>query len=444
MSLSARPASAWLAALLVIAVALGLIAGNAGELATQADALELACLKAFAAHPSHIAQSFALLAARLAAPMSRLSELFGLAVSGLGLVLFLAWRGLLPALLLLLALVAGAQCLTLWLFFGAHLPVSTLAASLALIAAYAAAALWQWLALRHWRARMAGIFAGGLSQQSLRRLLRSAGDDNLGPHGTVGSCLALRLGAPVTGTDDAGPLPLRERLQALAVLGEIAKSHGGFVTEVSPRGFNVFWNIVVAEPQHEMRACAAALAMMHKLGPATPLASERSGPRFALSIGIATADGAGGVLAAGRQFQYLIEGLCAERAIILRDQAERYGTAIVVCAHTQKAAANAFAFLEVDHCALEQAGEPIELYALWGTPAAAASPKFRALAVFHDRLFQALRGRQWASARELITQCRKLSGASQNLYDLHAARIGWLEQHPPADDWDGAFREPAA
>ena len=30
-------------------------------------------------------------------------------------------------------------------------------------------------------------------------------------------------------------------------------------------------------------------------------------------------------------------------------------------------------------------------------------------------------------ARALIAQCRKLSGASQKLYDLHLTRIGYFE-----------------
>jgi adenylate cyclase len=69
-----------------------------------------------------------------------------------------------------------------------------------------------------------------------------------------------------------------------------------------------------------------------------------------------------------------------------------------------------------------------------------ASPKFRALTVFHDHIFQAMRKQQWGMARELIAQCRRLSGASQKMYDLHLSRIAWYEKHPPGQNWDGAFR----
>ena len=74
---------------------------------------------------------------------------------------------------------------------------------------------------------------------------------------------------------------------------------------------------------------------------------------------------------------------------------------------------------------------PVTLYALMGNPVTSASPKFRALTVFHDHIFQAIRKKNWPMARELIAQCRRLSGASQKLYDLHLARIAYYEKHPP-------------
>jgi adenylate cyclase len=69
-----------------------------------------------------------------------------------------------------------------------------------------------------------------------------------------------------------------------------------------------------------------------------------------------------------------------------------------------------------------------------------ASPKFRALDTFHQHIFEAMRGRQWEKARELVEQCRKLSGASQKLYDLQLKRIEEFQEQPPAEDWDGAYR----
>jgi adenylate cyclase len=83
---------------------------------------------------------------------------------------------------------------------------------------------------------------------------------------------------------------------------------------------------------------------------------------------------------------------------------------------------------------------PVKLYAMLGNPVMRASPKFRALATFHDHIFQSMRDREWIKARALIAQCRMLSGASQKLYDMHLNRIAYFEDNPPGPDWDGAFR----
>jgi adenylate cyclase len=108
---------------------------------------------------------------------------------------------------------------------------------------------------------------------------------------------------------------------------------------------------------------------------------------------------------------------------------------------TRKAAERGFAFLEVDYIAAGPRDQPVKLYALLGNPLVRASPKFRALSTFHDHIFQSIRTQQWGKAKALIEQCRKLSGASSRLYDLHLARIAWYESHPPGPNWDGAFRQ---
>jgi len=94
--------------------------------------------------------------------------------------------------------------------------------------------------------------------------------------------------------------------------------------------------------------------------------------------------------------------------------------------------------LEVD--TITTATGNTRLYALMGDGGVLVSPKFRALTVFHDHLFQAIRKQNWRQARELIAQCRRLSGANQALYELHLARIAYYERNPPGTGWDGAFR----
>jgi adenylate cyclase len=159
-----------------------------------------------------------------------------------------------------------------------------------------------------------------------------------------------------------------------------------------------------------------------------------------VGVGIAT----GGVIAGGFKIHgrtaYSVSGDCTLVARRIQQLSAQYGASVIVSDDTRQAAERGFAFLEVDYITAGVRGEPLKLHALLGSPVMRASPKFRAMLAFHEHIFQSLRSQQWNKARELIEQCRKLSGASQKLYDLHLSRIALLQQNPPGSQWDGAFR----
>ena len=155
-------------------------------------------------------------------------------------------------------------------------------------------------------------------------------------------------------------------------------------------------------------------------------------------MGVATGTVIAGGFGGHGHMVYSVHGDAVDLAQRIQAQSQHYGADLIVTDETRRLADRGFAFLEVDTIA---AGDrPVTLYAMLGNPMVRASPKFRALTVFHDHIFQAIRKQHWQMARDLIAQCRRLSGASQKPYDLHLARIAWYENNPPGADWDGAFR----
>jgi adenylate cyclase len=230
---------------------------------------------------------------------------------------------------------------------------------------------------------------------------------------------------------------------------DAALDHGGTIGHLDGDSFVAYWNAPLDDGEHAVHACEAAQYMTLALATVNEqLSHERrfDGTAFAameIGIGISTGPAiAGGFTARGRT-TYSVTGECTILADAIRDLSSQYGPAIVVSEYTRKAAERAYAFLEVDYIAPDAREDAVKLFAILGNPLVRASPKFRALATFHDHIFESIRGRQWEKARELIGQARNLSGASQKLYDLHLARIAGFEKNPPDADWDGAFR-PAA
>jgi len=205
-------------------------------------------------------------------------------------------------------------------------------------------------------------------------------------------------------------------------------AHGGTLDRQNAEGFAAFWNAPLDDADHARHACKAATSMLEAQ------AGEAQQP--VISIGIAS----GAVIAGGFGNRYGVHGEVVALAERIQGLAYRYAWPLIVADATRKLTDRDFALLEIDAIAADARTSPTALYALMGNVVTRTSPKFQALTVFHDHIFQAIRKQNWRTARDLIGQCRQLSGANQKLYDLHLTRIAYYETHPPAMDWDGAFR----
>jgi adenylate cyclase len=292
-------------------------------------------------------------------------------------------------------------------------------------------------------------FAGMLPVPTLDRISRDPSLLKLNGESRMVTCLSvgLRRYAELAESFKDDPADFTRMINAaLGPLVDAALDHGGTIGHLSGESFMAYWNAPLDDSEHAIHACDAAQAMTVAIATVNEqLSQERrlDGTSFAtieIGIGISTGQAITGGFTAHGQTSYSVTGDCTLLAERTRELSGQYGPAIVVTDDTRKAAERGYAFLEVDFIAAGPRDEPVKLFAILGNPLVRASPKFRALATFHDHIFESVRAQQWEKARELIDQCRKLSGASQRLYDLHLARIAWFEKHPPGSDWDGAFR----
>ena len=232
--------------------------------------------------------------------------------------------------------------------------------------------------------------------------------------------------------------------RVMTPLSEAVLSHRGAVDRVAPGTLSAFFNAPLEDPDHAVHACECALKMVASLEKINrSLEQERRpdgttiGP-IGIGVGVNTGPGVVGDFGTTARPEYTVAGRAATLTPEIEALSDRYGPAIIVGDATRKAAERNFAFLEVD--LLATGGEPVKLFALLGNPLVRASPKVRALATFHDHIFQSYRAQQWSKAKALIEQCRTLSGASQELYDLYLHRIEYYETNPPGPEWDGTFR----
>ncbi|MBV9548481.1 MAG: adenylate/guanylate cyclase domain-containing protein [Alphaproteobacteria bacterium] len=306
-------------------------------------------------------------------------------------------------------------------------------------------------ALSLWLARMSLrlAFADSLPAASIEKIVRRP--ELLKADGEVRDCTYLvcgvrglaGLGADFR-SDPAAFTKLMQRM--LSPLMDQALQHGGTIDRLTADGFAAFWNAPLDDPSHATHACEAAsgmAAMAARVNDALMGQTRADGsplPLLEIGVGVATGPVIAGAFGGHGRMGYSVNGEAVTLATRIQALSHQYGPAVIVADATRAAADRSFAFLEVDTVAGGAGEPPVTLFAILGNPVLKASPKFRALTTFHDHIFQALRKQQWRQARALIEQCRKLSGASPRLYDLHLNRIGYYESSPPGENWDGAFR----
>ncbi|MDE3116998.1 MAG: adenylate/guanylate cyclase domain-containing protein, partial [Pseudomonadota bacterium] len=370
-------------------------------------------------------------------------------IVAIGLALLLARQRLIWAGGLTLAAIALAQTVTWLLFVDTHTLFDSLGPSLALAASFAAGLSARSIEVVRRRGALRATFAGALPSGVLDEIARKPALLNLAGQTREVTCLACGVrgyaALAESFTDDPAGF-VRSVGAAMARLTDVARSHGATVDCVTGEGFLAYWNAPLDDSEHAIHACEAANKMTVVLAEINEqLSRERrfDGTAYEpieVGIGISSGPAIAGGVGDSRRTAYTITGECTLLAARIRAQSVQYGPAVVASEDTRKAAERGYAFLEVDYIALGPKGEAVKLYAMLGNALVRASPKFRAMATFHEHIFQSLRTQQWEKTRDLIAQCRKLSGASPRLYDLHLARIAYFEKNPPGGDWDGAFR----
>jgi adenylate cyclase len=345
---------------------------------------------------------------------------------------------------------AGLAAWTGWaLFLRLHRLFDAASVSLALLL-LVALILATW-ALSQWLARLSLrlAFADSLPPASIDRIARHP--ELLKPEGQVRDCTYLVCGVRglaglgASFRDDPAAFT-RLMQQMLSPLMDQALQHGGTIDRLTADGFAAFWNAPLDDPSHATHACEAASGMATMAARVNDnlmgqtRADGTALPLLEIGVGVATGPMIAGAFGGHGRMGYSVNGEAVTLAGRIQALSHTYGPAVIVSDVTREAAERSFAFLEVDTVAAGAGDPPVTLFAILGTPVLKASPKFRALTTFHDHIFQALRKQQWRQARALIEQCRKLSGASPKLYELHLNRIGYYENSPPGENWDGAFR----
>jgi adenylate cyclase len=208
-----------------------------------------------------------------------------------------------------------------------------------------------------------------------------------------------------------------------------------------------FWNAPLSVPQHELKACAAALDMMKRLAVLNRERQEESKAAgqpflpFRIGIGINTGRCLVGNLGSELRFNYSVLGDPVNVASRLEGQTKFYGVPILIGARTGEKTREKFAVLEIDLITVKGKTEPETVYALLGREEVASDVPFQEFRKLWSTMIYCYRSRDWEGALEAIELCRSAENnfGLGTLLDLYSTRVQAFQASAPPADWTGIF-----
>jgi adenylate cyclase len=264
---------------------------------------------------------------------------------------------------------------------------------------------------------------------------------------------AVRLGGEkrvltVLFADVRGFTTLSERLDPhvlLELLNEyltpmtdiIVSGHQGTLDKYMGDAIMAFWGAPGPQPDHALRACRAALAMIERLGALREGWKARGLPEVDVGVGINTGPmSVGFVGSQDRFYNYTVLGDAVNLASRLEGANKEYGTHVILGPETHGQVSHAVVARELDLVRVKGKREPARIWELL-----AMAPAPPALAAFVERFgwgLSAYKAQRWDEAVARFREADALRGGDPPSR-TYVERCEAMRREPPGPEWDGVF-----
>ncbi len=228
----------------------------------------------------------------------------------------------------------------------------------------------------------------------------------------------------------------------LAAMTDPISAESGITDKFIGDAIMAFWGPPFTDPEEQVRAaCRAVLEQRRRLPDLrAALAAEgiEDSRRLDVASGLATGQVLAGEVGTEQSRGFTVIGDRVNVAARLQAAAKLYGTAIVVCEETRRAAGEEFCFMELDFAALKGREKPERIFALIASREEAGPAEAARLEAYAAAL-AAYRARDFAAALTLLAAWLAEQPGDRAAALLHH-RAGRLKEAQPGADWDGVYR----
>jgi adenylate cyclase len=291
------------------------------------------------------------------------------------------------------------------------------------------------LAANYWaegrqKAFLKQAFRHYLSSDVIEKIIRDPKHLQLGGEKRELTIMFTDLAGFSTFSERLGPVELTTLLNDyLSEMTDIIMDEGGTLDKYEGDAIIAFWNAPLAQSDHAVRACRAALRCQRRLAELRDAFLQRTGALMRMRIGLNTGDVVVGNMGSHKRFNYTILGDAANLAARLEGANKAFGTETMVSGTTWQLACAQFSGRKLADLRVVGRKTAVPVYELTGFAADAAPPGWDVFAAGLTRF----REGDFAAAREVFEQLPDDPAAKS-----YARRCGELCAHPPTL-WDGVW-----
>jgi adenylate cyclase len=217
----------------------------------------------------------------------------------------------------------------------------------------------------------------------------------------------------------------------------IVQGHQGTLDKYIGDAIMAFWGAPRPQPDHALRACKAALAMLVELDRLRAGWRAQGLPDIDIGIGLNTGPmSVGFVGSQDRFYNYTILGDAVNLASRLEGANRPYGTRIIIGAQTYLQVQEAVVVRQLDLVRVKGKREPVRIYELL-----ALAPGPGDLRPFLDAFawgFSAWQAQRWDEATAHFREADRLRGGDA-CAQVYVERCEAMRRSPPGPEWDGVF-----
>jgi adenylate cyclase len=233
-----------------------------------------------------------------------------------------------------------------------------------------------------------------------------------------------------TFSEKLGPVELTALLNDyLSEMTDIILEEGGTLDKYEGDAIIAFWNAPLAQADHAVRACRAALHCQRRLAEQREAYRQRTGAELRMRVGLNTGEVVVGNMGSHKRFNYTILGDAANLASRLEGANKAFGTETMVSGSTWRLVAGDFRGRQLADLRVVGRKTAVPVYELTGFAADAAPSGWDLFAEGLTRF----RAGDFAGAKEIFERLPDDPAAQR-----YARRCADLCAQPPAS-WDGVW-----